>query len=278
MLGHLADSERFFASRPESFESFVDQVREFANNVADARASGEVDEETCGIVIVDSIRKLVPEKIMEKILKEGASGKDGSVDGMGGRAAQIRAAMNAAWMDELVPLLDRTRIAAVLVARESEDPNADVWAKKYGNDYKIGGGRAIYYDSSLVVRIDQAGYVEEDRGGKKPVTIGERVRATIRKTKVAGKEDKVVTSYFHTSNGVDFPIGFDPARDLVELGLKLGVVEQNGSWCSWRGEKWNSRANLMKALREADGELETLEADCRAKFADVEPESPAEGE
>ncbi len=272
LMGDLAKSERFFAMRPDSYESCVDEVRAFHREVKAAREAGDLPPETTAITLVDSLRKLVPEDIMKKILKDGASGSNGSVDGMGGRAAQIRAAMNAAWMDELIPLLDECGTSFAAIARESEDPNADVWAKKFGNDYKVGGGKAVIYDAAVVVRVQRASWVTIGDGENKK-TIGERHRMTIRKTKVGGKEDRVSIGYFHTSNGVMSPAGFDPSRDLVELGLKLGVLDTSGSWISWKGEKWPSREKMISALREADGERETLEAECRARFAAVEPET-----
>jgi len=135
----LAHHPGFFAKRPRTYEETVEEVRRFVTTLAEAREAGELPEDTSALVVVDSLRKLVPEGILKKISKD-----DGGVDGMGGRAAQIKAAMNAAWLDELVPLLEDTGTAVVAIARESEDTNADVWAKRTGQDFKVGGGKAIY--------------------------------------------------------------------------------------------------------------------------------------
>ncbi len=278
-LGADADSFYFRATKPKSYESFVDEVRDFAQTIRDARESGEVPPDTGGVVIVDSLRKLVPEDIFKKIAKEGAAGEKGSVDGMGGRAAQIKAAMNAAWMDELTPLTDDMNITVVFIARETEDPNASFWDKKFGNDFKIGGGKAVFYDSALVLRIQREGFVtleEENEEGKKVKRpVGERHSVTVRKTKLAGKEGFVVQGFFHSmlDDG-----GFDFARDIVELALRLGVMKIAGSRVKWvsRGGSFPSKEAAIRALREADGDLETLEDECRKLFDDVEPEGEAE--
>lgn len=275
------NAERFFASRPDSYEKCVDEVREFHNAVKAAREANEVPAGTSAITCVDSLRKLVPEDIMRKILDEGASGAKGSVDGMGGRAAQIRAAMNAAWMDELVPLLDKCGTSFMAIARESEDPNADMWAKKFGNDYRIQGGKAVIYDAALVLRIQRDGWIKLGEGEKAPI-VGERHRITIRKTKVGAKEGKTTVAYFHTSNGTNAPAGFDVARDVTDLAIRLGVLTQDGSRYRWPSRSdavfANGRENLVAMLRDASGDLETLAEECRSKFDDVEPEAGEEGD
>lgn len=285
LLGKLvAQSDRFHATRPRTYEECVDEVRDYHRAVAAARAAGEVPATATAITVVDSLRKLVPEDIMKKILKEGASGEKGSIDGMGGRAAQIRAAMNSAWMDELVPLLDECGTAFAAIARESEDPNADMWAKKFGNDYKIGGGKAVIYDASLVCRIQRDGWTTIEKNGEKTI-VGERHKVTIRKTKVGGKEGRASIAYYHTSNGVLTPAGFDRARDVVELALKLGVLTQAGAYIRWpsmdSGSGWRSREAAIAALQGV-AELDLIEAECRAQFdtlaPEEEPEPPAKVE
>lgn len=277
VLGEDADSFYFRATKPSSYEAFVDEVRDFAKAIRAAREAGEVPPETGGLVIVDSLRKLVPEDIFKKIAREGAQGEKGSVDGMGGRAAQIKAAMNASWMDELTPLTDDTGITVVFIARETEDPNASIWDKKFGNDFKIGGGKAVFYDSALVLRIQREGLVvsedEDDDGKKRKRPVGERHSVTLRKTKVAGKSEEFqVKGYFHSHLDTG---AFDLARDAVELGLRLGVLVQAGSRIKWpsRGtSSFASRERLIEALSGAGADLELLEDECRSKFEELEPE------
>lgn len=260
----VAENERFIATRPDSYEKCVDASRDFHHAVRDARADGELPEHASAIQIVDSLRKLVPDDILAKIKKEGAGGAKGSVDGMGGRAAQMRAALNAAWLDELIPLLDDCKTAWLAIARESEDPDADVWDKKFGNDYKVQGGKAVVYDSALRCRIERDGWTALEEDGKK-VVIGERHKITVLKTKVGVKEGRATVAHFHTSNGVRYPVGFDRPRDVVELAIRFGIVTVAGS-TTWKGEKWRSQEKFIAALHGAPGELETLEAEVRAAF------------
>lgn len=269
----LAGSDRFFAERPTTYENTVKHVREFLLTVDSERTAGRLDPDTSAIVVVDSLRKLVPEKIFDKIAgetKKAANSKQlVGIDGMGGRAAQLKAALNAAWMDELVPLLARTQTAFVAITRESEDPNADQWAKMTGNDFKVGGGKAIVYDSSLVFRVERAGYVTDGAEEKKTM-FGERHRVTVRKTKVAGREDQRSWFNFYTSNGKLVPSGFDPARDVIELAQKFGVIDVNGSWLSFQGQKLGQGMNsAVKNLTSNADLFSDLEVAVRSKFKPV---------
>jgi recombination protein RecA len=187
--------------------------------------------------------------------------------------------MNAAWMDEVIPLLARSGVAMVAIAREMEDPDADQWAKKAGWGFKIGGGGALFYDASLVVRVERHRYVEEAKGKDdgdefvKRRVYGERHRVTIHKTKIAGREDKKVVCYWHASNGVLVLEGFDRARDLLDLGQRFGVVERAGSWFSYGGTKLGQGED--RAVVNLSGDepmMDVIEAAIREKFSEREAE------
>jgi recombination protein RecA len=261
----------FFADRPKTYEQTVETIRKFVMRVKEQRDAGVLPEDTSAIVVVDSIRKLVPANILAKIIKD--TEKHG-IDGMGGRAAQIKAAMNSQWMDEVTPLLEETGTCIVCVARETDDGDADKWAKLSGNDFKVGGGKALYYDSSLVMRVERASYVQEkgDDPNAKAKVYGERHRITIRKSKVAGREDKVSTAYFHTSNGTFIPYGFDRARDVIELGVQFEIIEKSGAWFSYMGDRLGQGLhNAVKNLTAHPDQLDEIEMTVRDAFRRHEP-------
>jgi recombination protein RecA len=267
LMHEHADNPGFVAIRPNTYEETVDAVRDLVTKLHKAVTDGILSPLTSGLVVVDSIRKLVPEDFWAKVHKHGAQGKQGSVDGMSGRGAQIKAKMNADWLDELTPLLYRTNTAMVLIARESEDTNADHYAKMYGNDWKMTGGKAIEFDASLIIRVQRAGWVmDPPTGGADAKVYGERHKLTIRKTKVAGKDDKNIVCFFHTSNGVLIPEGFDRARDVIELAREYGIIDGAGQWLKWRNMKWQGVHKAVKSLTEKPEALASLEADVRARF------------
>ena len=131
LLGSYYDSPLFKALRPHTYEEAADAVRQACTVLAEARAKGKLPPNTSMLFVVDSLRKLTPKNLLAKIMKEAADAeptdkrkKPRGIDGAGGRAAQIKAAINSQWMDELVPLLEDADAGMVLVARETEDPDA----------------------------------------------------------------------------------------------------------------------------------------------------------
>ena len=290
MMGAIADHPRFFSTRDAEFEAVIGRVRLFCNTIIAQKAVGKIPRETPGLIVVDSMRKLVPKDLLAQILKElkelkadaeetsKGGKKDKGITAGKDRRAQIQAKMNAAWMDEVIPLLAKSGVAMVAIAREMEDPEADQWAKKAGWGFKIGGGGALFYDSSLVVRVERHRYVEEAKGKEegdefvKRKVYGERHKVTIHKTKIAGREDKKVVCFWHASNGVLVPEGFDRARDLLDMGQRFDVVARSGSWFSYGAEKLGQGEDrAVVNLSKDESLMDRIEADVRAAFEKAPP-------
>src|SRR6185312_9318336 len=248
LLGSYVDDPRLIASRPESYEQAVDDVERIAEGVAEARKKGDIPPETTCLFGVDSIGKLTPQNILERMKKHAAEHEKGSIDGFSGAAGMIRAAMNKAWLDRLVPLMSRTGCAIAFIAREAKDKNATADDRKYGRDWVTTGGASLYYDASLDIRIAHAKMIHESEGteGYKSPVVGELHVVEIHKTKVSAREREVETSWFSTSNGRLTPPGFDRARDLMMLGLQLEVIALRGSWLSFGGHRWQGKNKFLE--------------------------------
>lgn len=271
LMGEHARWPTFLANRPHDYEEVVGGVRSLVNSVADSRKSGELPESTSALIVIDSIRKLIPSGLLSKML----SGKAG-LDGASGRAAMMKAALNSQWLDELTPLLYHTRTSLIFIARETDnsDPKAKAWDPKY----KVGGGRALLYDSALGIRVSLAGRIKvktqkkgEAYDEKEDVSYGDRHRVEIHKTKVAARDGKASLSYFHTSNGKLVPEGFDRARDVLELGVDAGLIDGKG-WLSYGDERLGQgEHNAVKHLTVYPDLRERIEAEVRALWPNGKP-------
>ena len=288
-LAELLKHPLYFYERPDTYEEVVQRVRKWCNIVKRLRETKKIHVDACGLIIVDSIRKMVPEDQWNRILELKKAEKGDKKEKLRDRSAQIKALMNAAWCDELIPLLEQTGCTMIIVARETDDPNATERQKMYGGGKKTGGGGALYYDASLDIRTERASYVTKDMGeGVKPIVYGERHRITIKKSKIAGKEDKTIVCYFHTSNGVFIPPGFDPARDVLELARRFDIVrvaapkqkkgepkkkpaKGGGGWLSWNGQRWQGEHSAVKKLSESPELLKQLSAEVRAMLKGTKP-------
>jgi RecA/RadA recombinase len=278
LMAQHFDHPGFVAMRPRTYEETVDSVRKFVRGVAAAREAGSIPPDTTAFVVVDSIKRLVPEDFWARIRQHGAQGKAGSVDGYGGRGGMILAKMNADWLQELIPLLFHTKCGLCIIGRESDDQDADKWDKLAERDWRLTGGGALKFDSSLIVRCTRAGYVTEGAGEEeKKRVIGERHKLRIWKTKVGGKDGKYTDAFFHTSNGAVAPEGYDRARDIIELAKRFGTVTGD-AWLTWVGgdSKWNGVNAAVRELSRNKEMLEKLEAEVRANFSSaIETEDAA---
>jgi len=258
----------FFADRPKTYEQTVDNVQAFVTKLKALRDAGKVSKDTSALLVVDSIRKLVPQDQWKTIMREVKASKDGKSN-VRNRLAQIKAAMNATWLDDLVPLLEETQTAMVIIARETVDadappPRASAFRGKPEPTMKTGGGTGLFYDASLDLRTSRVKSYGKEVDGKF-VSYGDLHRVDITKSKVSGKESYRAQCHFHISNGAFVPAGFDRGRDLVEVARRLDVVEGTG-WLTFRKHRWRNEDAAVKALA-ADAQLfAAIEAECRALF------------
>jgi recombination protein RecA len=125
----------------------------------------------------------------------------------------------------------------------------------------------MVYDASLVLRIERDGWITVGSKENKRV-VGERHRVEVKKTKVAGKEGKTTTGYFHTSNGAVIPEGFDLASDVLELAILYGIISRSGAWYSYNGERiGNGESATVEYLTNHPEVLSAVESEVRFRFA-----------
>lgn len=261
-----------------TYEQVRVNVRSWCESIAKARRSGNIPEDATGLVVVDSLRNLVPAGIFDELSKafkadvsEAAKkkpksryskSKDKGIDGASGRAGQIQAAYNTAWLVELSSLLADTRTALVAIAREEVFEGTGMFDR---DRVEVRGGREVQFAPSLRLRVTAHPIIEGPEGAKQ--FVGERHGVAIFKTKLAGKTDTIPEGHFHTSNGTISPEGFDRARDVLELGLELGVITLAGAWYAFGAERLGQGAdNVLTRLRGSQELLMGVEQTCRQAF------------
>ena len=250
LMGECAQYPTFKALRPRTYEETTSKVKSAAEQLKKLRENGTIPLDTTALFVIDSIKKLVPERLMENLNadldKDGK--RKGGMDGMSGRGAMYQAALNSQWMKELVPLLYHCNAALVLIGRESENTEK---VGKYDKSYVLGGGKDLFFDSSVVCRVTRAGWVTHTVKGDK-VTTGEKHLVQITKTKVGAKDDKTSVFHFHTSNGQLTPLGFDKSRDVYNLATQVGVVKKQAKGKKQEaGMIWKTTGQLWKTENEA---------------------------
>lgn len=123
----------------------------------------------------------------------------------------------------------------------------------FGNPETTTGGNALKFYASVRIEIRRGAQIKD-----KDETIGNNTTVKIVKNKVAPP--------FRT---VEFDIiygeGISKTGELIDLGIKAGLIEKSGAWLSYKGERWQGRENARTFLRENPAVATEIEQQIREK-------------
>lgn len=178
--------------------------------------SGAVD-----LVVVDSVAALVPRKEIEGEMGEAQVG--------------LQARLMSQAMRKLTSVLAKAKTTAIFINQVREKVGLT-----FGPTETTPGGRALKFYASVRLDVRRVGAPVKDASGP----LGIRVRIKAVKNKLAPPFREVETE-------LRFGQGLDPVVDLLEVGLRSGVVEKAGGWYAFRGQQLGKgREAVLKVLRE----------------------------
>ena len=128
----------------------------------------------------------------------------------------------------------------------------------FGSPETTTGGNALKFYASVRIDIRRIGSIKE-----KDEVIGNQTKVKVVKNKVAPP--------FKT---VEFDImygeGISKTGELIDLGIKIGLIEKSGAWFSYKGEKLGQgRENVRKLLKENKALADEIEAAIRSHGKDI---------
>ncbi|HZD25111.1 MAG TPA: recombinase RecA [Alphaproteobacteria bacterium] len=139
----------------------------------------------------------------------------------------------------------------------------------FGNPETTTGGNALKFYSSVRLEIRRIGAIKD-----RDEIVGNQTRVKVVKNKVA-PPFKVVEFDIMYGEGVS------KTGELIDLGVKAGVVEKSGSWFSHDGQRiGQGRENAKQFLRDNRDVAEAIEQKIRANaglVADEMQGTPEEG-
>jgi len=211
--------------------------------------SGAID-----VLVVDSVAALVPKAELEGEMGDSHMG--------------LQARLMSQALRKLTSTVSRSNTLIIFINQIRMKIGV-----MFGNPETTTGGNALKFYASVRIDIRRIGSIKD-----KEDVIGSQTRVKIVKNKIAPPL-KIV----------DFDImygeGISKTGELIDLGVKAGIVEKAGAWFSYKGEKLGQgRENAKLFLKENPAVAEEIENKIRADaghlttemIGDDEPETVGE--
>ncbi|MBQ7858638.1 MAG: DNA recombination/repair protein RecA, partial [Faecalibacterium sp.] len=131
----------------------------------------------------------------------------------------------------------------------------------YGNPEVTTGGRALKYYSSVRVDVRRVEGLKDSSGQ----FIGNRTRAKVVKNKVA-------PPFRDTEFDIMFGEGISKVGEIVDMGVKLGIVQKSGAWFNYGDMRLGQgRDNAKNFLRDNPEIAMDIEGQIRANAEKLLP-------
>ena len=213
--------------------------------------SGAIDA-----IVVDSVAAMVPRAEIE--------------GEMGDSHVGLQARLMSQALRKLTGIIGKTNTVCIFINQLREKVGV-----VYGNPEVTTGGRALKYYSSVRIDVRRVEGLKDASGS----FIGNRTRAKIVKNKVA-------PPFREAEFDIMFGEGISKIGEILDLGVKLGVVQKSGAWFNYGDVRLGQgRDNAKIYLKEHPDTAKEIEDIVRAnaerllaagKKGNVKPLDPSE--
>ena len=189
--------------------------------------SGAIDA-----VVVDSVAAMVPRAEIE--------------GDMGDSHVGLQARLMSQALRKLTGVIGKTNTVCIFINQLREKVGI-----VYGNPEVTTGGRALKYYSSVRIDVRRIEGLKDSTGA----FIGNRTRAKIVKNKVA-------PPFREAEFDIMFGEGISKIGEILDLGVKLGVVQKSGAWFNYGemrlGQGRDNAKQFLKDHPEVSDEIEKI--------------------
>jgi len=193
--------------------------------------SGAID-----IIVVDSVAALVPRMEIEGVMGEAFVG--------------LQARLMSQALRKLAGVISKTNCVVVFLNQLREKVGIT-----YGSNEVTTGGRALKFYSSVRIEIRRTEWIKSGSDN-----IGTRTRAKVVKNKMA-------PPFKEGEFDIMFGEGISRVGELVDLGVKIGVVNKSGSWFSMGDERiGQGRDNAKEYIKAHPETAKTIEEAIAAAY------------
>ncbi|HVV93702.1 MAG TPA: recombinase RecA [Hyphomicrobiales bacterium] len=205
--------------------------------------SGAVD-----VLVVDSVAALVPRAELE--------GEMGDVQ-PGSQARLMSQALR-----KLTSSISRSKTLVIFINQIRMKIGV-----MYGSPETTTGGNALKFYASVRLDIRRIGAIKD-----RDETVGNQTRVKVVKNKVAPPFKQIEFDIMYGE-------GVSKAGELIDLGVKAGVVEKSGAWFSFDSQRLGQgRENAKQALRANPEMADRIEAAIRQNAGLIAEQILEEGE
>ena len=207
--------------------------------------SGAVDA-----IVIDSVAALVPKSEIEAEMGDSVVG--------------LQARLMSQALRKLAGSISKTNCIVIFINQLREKIGV-----MYGNPETATGGRALKFYSS--VRLEVRRVETLSVGGTK---VGNHTRVKVMKNKVA-------PPFREAEFDIIYGEGISRTSELVDTGLKLGLIEKGGSWFTYRDQRLQGKDSMKDYLKQNPEIADELEAEIKERLLsgsrsdDPEEEVPA---
>ncbi len=177
--------------------------------------SGAVD-----ILVIDSVAALVPRAEIEGEMGDSHMG--------------LQARLMSQALRKLTGTISKTHTSLIFINQIRMKIGV-----VFGNPETTTGGNALKFYSSVRIEVRRTGAIKEGQE-----VMGSRTKAKVVKNKLA-------PPFKEAEFDVMYGEGISAAGDLLDMGVKAGVIEKSGSWYSYQGERLGQgRENIKKYFQD----------------------------
>ncbi|MCA6327452.1 MAG: DNA recombination/repair protein RecA, partial [Phenylobacterium sp.] len=131
----------------------------------------------------------------------------------------------------------------------------------FGNPETTTGGNALKFYASVRMEIRRIGAIKD-----RDQVVGNQTRVKVVKNKMAPPFREVEFDIMYGE-------GISKLGEIIDLGVKAGVIEKSGSWFSWNSQRiGQGRDNVREFLRANPDIAAQIEAQVRGAREVIEEE------
>lgn len=219
---HAFDPEYAASIGVDTDKMYISQptTGEEALDIAEAFCEGD----NMGLIVIDSVSALVPKAELEGDIGDSKIGLQARLMSQAMRMLKGKANQNGT----TIIFINQIRMKIGVM---------------FGSPETTSGGNALKFYASQRLDVRRIGQVK----------TGEEVSAN--RTRVTVKKNKVAPPFKKSEFEIEFGVGIDIIREVIEIGSEMGIIKKSGSWYSYGDTKLGQGVPAVKALLTDNPEL-----------------------